>query len=82
MKQITVRGVSEDLSKAPSKETKRQGTSLNQTVLNLLRQTLGIASTKYDNGLSEFAGTWSAQELAAFEKHTQIFEQIDEELWK
>lgn len=82
MKQITIRGVPENLSRALQKERKRRGTSLNQTTLDLLVQALGIGSSRYDNGLSKFSGTWSQEELAAFEKQIEVFEQIDSELWK
>jgi hypothetical protein len=82
VKQITVRGVSVDLSRALEKERRRRGTSLNQVVLDLLRQGLGVGAEHYDNGLSRFAGTWSRTELTAFNTATQVFEQIDEDLWK
>lgn len=82
MKQITIRGVPEDLSRALQEEKKRRGASLNQTLLDLLRQSLGIGPTRYDNGLAKHAGTWSKQELSTFEKNTEAFEQIERELWK
>lgn len=82
MKQLTVRGVTQEISRALQEERKRRGTSLNQTVIDLLRLSLGIAGRPYDNGLSKFADTWSKAELAAFEKHTKVFEQIDRELWQ
>ncbi|HEY9868372.1 MAG TPA: hypothetical protein V6D08_04350 [Candidatus Obscuribacterales bacterium] len=83
MKQITIRGVSDDLARALKEETRRRGTSLNQAVLDLLRQSLGLEhGRRYDNGLSKFAGTWSRDELADFERATEICERIDEEFWK
>lgn len=82
VKQITIRGVSEQLAHALEEEKKRRGTSLNQTVLNLLKQALGIGPEGYDNGLSKFAGTWSRKELSQFEKDTEMFEHIDAELWQ
>ncbi len=82
VKQITIRGVSQELARALEAEKKRRGTSLNQTTLDLLRQALGIGLDVYNNGLSEFAGTWNRKELAAFEKDTEIFEHVDSELWQ
>lgn len=83
MKQLTVRGVSEDLSRALREERIRRGTSLNQTVLDLLRRALGLGhGQRYDNGLGELAGTWSEEELREFEAATAAFEQVDEELWR
>lgn len=82
MKQLTIRGVSEDLARALKQETTRRGVSLNQAVLDILRQSLGLGQSKYDNGLSKFAGKWSQEEFVSFEKNTEVFEQIDQDLWK
>lgn len=83
MKQITVRGVPSDIARALEEEKNRRGTSLNQTILDLLRQSLGLKQgLRYDNGLSALAGTWTVEEHANFEANTRQFEQIDEELWK
>lgn len=70
MKQITIRGVPDDLARALEQEKKRRGLSLNQTLLDLLRQSLRLGSPRYDNGLAEFAATWSKEELAQFEEAT------------
>lgn len=82
MKQLTIRGVSEDLARALQSEKQRRGQSLNQVVLDLLRLSVGLGASRYDNGLAQFAGTWSAQDVKNFEQQTAVFEQIDEELWK
>jgi hypothetical protein len=82
MKQITIRGVSSELARALQNEKKRRGTSLNQAVLDLLGQSLGLTSKQYENGLAKFAGTWSGQEFTDFEQHMEIFEQVDSEVWK
>lgn len=83
MKQITVRGVPPELAAALNKEKQRRGGSLNQTILELLGQSLGINKDKsFDNGLSELAGTWSQADLKSFQANTAIFEKVDEELWK
>ena len=83
MKQLTVRSVPPTLARALQAERKRRGTSLNQTIINLLCQSMGLTSDgHYDNGLAKLAGTWTAEELKEFEQHTAVFEQVDEELWK
>ena len=83
MKQLTVRSVPPALAQALQAERKRRGTSLNQTIIGLLCQSMGIASNApYDNGLAKLAGTWTAKDLEEFEQHTAIFDQIDGELWK
>lgn len=82
MKALTIRNVDERLARALEREKQRQGTSLNQTVLNLLQRTLGVDSGgDHSNGLRQLAGTWSDTELAEFEDATAAFEQVDEELW-
>jgi hypothetical protein len=80
---LTIREVSSELARALKAEARRRGTSLNQTVKDLLARALGIDSTgEFDNGLSGLAGTWSAEELAEFESNTGSFEEIDNELWR
>ncbi len=80
---LTVRGVPEDLSRALEDEKRRQGESLNQTVINLLRRALGLeGGGSYDNGLSQLAGTWSDEDLREFEEATSFLGEVDEELWR
>ena len=82
MKALTIRNVPPDVAKALEAETKRRGTSLNGTVISLLRHGLGVRQPRWSNGLRSGAGTWSKRDLAEFEKVTSVFEQIDEDLWK
>jgi len=83
MKTLTVRNVDARLASALARETKRRGTSLNQTVLAVLRRELGIDTpVPHTNGLERFAGTWTAEEFAEFEANVAMFEEIDPELWR
>jgi plasmid stability protein len=83
MKNLTIRDVPSDLAKALEKEKTRRGKSLNQTVLQLLSQCLGVRSTSpRRNGLARLAGTWTAEEYNQFEQAIATSEQIDEELWR
>jgi len=83
MKYLTVRNVPNDLAAALQHETKRRRESLNQTVLDLLRQALGVGSSQMPtNGLEQLAGTWTEDELAEFENAVARFQQIDDELWQ
>jgi hypothetical protein len=83
MKQLTIRNVSQDLTKALLNEKRRRNLSLNQTVLDLLCRTLGLVPGRpYENELAQFAGTWNEDDLTQFEKNTAVFEQIDEDLWR
>ena len=83
MKQITVRSVDEALSKALVAEARRRRSSLNQTVLELLAQGLGLSrAAPFDNGLGTLAGTWTDDEAEEFEASMAPFEEVDEELWR
>jgi hypothetical protein len=83
VKTLTIRNVDRQLAGALARETKRRGTSLNQTVLDLLRRAVGVdPSGPRTNGLEKLAGTWSQQEFEEFDAHTEMFERIDPELWR
>jgi hypothetical protein len=80
---LTVRDVPSDVAKALRAETRRRGTSLNKTVIELLKQALGMGwDSPKANGLEKLAGTWSQEELDHFESATAVFEHIDEEEWR
>jgi hypothetical protein len=81
---LTVRKVPRDVAEALERETRRRGVSLNQTVIDVLAQGLGIAppGTRRSNGLKRLAGTWSDSDLEQFEAAITSTEQIDEELWR
>jgi len=82
MKALTIRNVDPSLARALEREASQRGTSLNKTVIDLLRRALGVeAGTRRSNGLRKLAGSWTARELAEFEARTAMFEGIDAELW-
>ena len=83
MKVLTIRRVHKRLADALDRETRRRRTSLNQTVLDLLEQGLGVGSVpvRRRNGLARLAGTWSVEEQDAFTRRLEPTEQIDPELW-
>lgn len=85
MKTVTLRNIDEPLEKALMEKIKEQGTSLNSAVLGLLKESLGLTTPKRrvrKSDLDDLAGTWSKEELSAFNEATADFETIDEELWK
>jgi hypothetical protein len=56
---------------------------LNQTVLDLLAQAVGLAAeARRSNGLAALAGTWGEAELAEFEDLTRFTRELDDELWR
>jgi hypothetical protein len=83
MKTLTIRGVPEKLAAALEREKRRRDRSLNQTVLEVLSERLGVGTVGgRTNGLRRLADTWSAADQAAFEAAVAATEQIDEELWR
>lgn len=82
MKHLTVRNLPEDVADALDEERRRRGTSLNRTLVDLLRIALGLGPQPYRNGLERLAGTWSESEHQRFEEAVACFEGIDDELWK
>ena len=77
MKALTIRNVDATLARALEREMQRRGTSLNQAVLDLRRQALGLGvAAPPSNGLRQLAGTWSEEDLRSFEQSTAVFEQI------
>lgn len=81
MKHLTIRNVTPELARALEREKKRRGSSLNQTILDLLSGSLGVG-LKRSNGLARLAGGWSEEEWREFEEATRDFERVDEELWR
>jgi hypothetical protein len=78
---LTVSNLPRELTAALERETRRRGTSLNQTVIDLLRQSLGVKGTR-SNGVGRLAGTWTEAEHEEFLSAIRSFEEIDQELWK
>jgi hypothetical protein len=83
MKALTIRGVSRQLAESLARETRRRGQSLNQTVLELLGDRLGVGDAgPHSNGLAQLAGTWSAEDAKTFADAVAPARQIDDELWR
>jgi len=85
MKTITVRGIDKITESALKKTAQRLGKSINQTIITLLKDALGITKkerTRVYHDLDDLSGTWNAEQLKAFKKATEPFEQIEEELWQ
>ena len=59
--QYTLRGIPAPVDRALRERAEREGKSLNQTALELLTQSLGLADEEViHNDLDDLAGTWEA----------------------
>ena len=81
MKTLTIRNVPTDLDRALQRERAQRGQSLNQTVIDLLSQRLGVGTAR-SNGLARLAGRWTEAEFDEFEEAAATFERVDADLWK
>lgn len=83
VKHLTVRNIPQDLAVALDAEKQRRNSSLNQIVIDLLKQSLGVDShQRRSNGLGRLAGQWTAEEHEAFERAiAPMANQIDAEIW-
>ena len=78
-----MRNVPGPVAQALDRERRRRGASLNQTVIDLLRQVLGVEpGGRRSNGLAGLAGRWTQSQFDSFEVAAALTEQIDEELWR
>lgn len=82
MRHLSIRDVPADLARALDAERRRRHASSNETVKQLLRQSLALDTPRRVNGLGDLAGGWSEAELAEFESATAVFETIDADAWK
>ena len=81
MRTLTIRNLPPDVAEALEREKRRRGLSLNQTVVGLLSQGLGVGGTR-SNGLAALAGKWSDEEFDEFERAVAFLEDVDSELWR
>jgi hypothetical protein len=78
---LTVRNLPKEIAVALEKEKRLRGTSLNQTVIDLLALSLGVTGVR-SNGVARLAGTWTDAEHQEFLAAMPFFEEIDEAFWK
>jgi len=85
MKTITVRGVDSDLAKRLKQVASKEAKSVNQFVLEMLRQSVGMKKQKkftmIYNDLDHLFGTWTEVEFKAINDKIMDERKIDEELW-
>jgi hypothetical protein len=88
MRQITVRGIPEEVEEAARREAREQGVSMNRALVALLRR--GAEREKQpgrrgkrnrSSSFDRFCGIWSEEEARAFDQSLADERRIDEELW-
>lgn len=77
---LTLRNIPSEVAEALERESERAHTPLDETVIGLLRQALGVQAKR--NGLARLAGAWTTEEHERFERAIAVNEQVDEELWR
>jgi hypothetical protein len=83
MRHLTIRNVPPDVARRLDEEKQLRRKSLNQTVVDLLAEILGLGTQgRRSNGLAQLSGQWSREEQEKFERAVAHTEQIDEELWR
>lgn len=85
MRTITIRGIDPVLDKTIKTKASMEKLSVNLWVIKTLKQATGTDKKpffrKYDD-LDSLAGGWNRKEAETFLENLNMFEEIDEELWK
>ena len=86
MKQLTIRGLGDELARAIRLLANRDGTSLNRAALKLLRRGAGLERGQGRDtvgaSLDHLIGTWTAAEAAEMGRALEDLSQVDEAMWK
>jgi len=84
MKSITIHNIDNVLEEVVKRQAAQNGTSLNRTIKNLLRQSLGISEERKRKhaDFSAFSGIWSTRESKKFAKNIKDFEKVNAKDWK
>ena len=82
MDQLTVRGIDEQLSASVRRLSKRQGISLNQAALKLLRKGAGLSDGRgsadtIGPALDHLIGAWTPAEADELDSALQAFETVE-----
>lgn len=83
---LSIRGVGEQLATLLKQQAKASNKSVNQFVLETLKQHVGLDKrkrfTRKYNDLDDLFGKWSESEYENIQKKIDGERKIDEELWK
>ncbi len=87
MNQLTLSGFDDELMQEMRRLAEREGVSLNQLALRLLREGMGLSDETKEVGtvgssLDHLIGTWTDAEADAINAALEDFETVDEGMWK
>ena len=87
MNQLTVRGFGDDLAGRMRRLARREGISLNQAALKLLRKGAGLTHGKgnadvVSSSLDHLIGSWTPAEAAELDSALEAFGIVDESAWE
>ena len=87
MDQLTVRGFDDDLSAYMQRLARREGISLNQAALRLLRKGAGLSDGRggpdnIGSSLDHLFGAWTAAEADEIDSALEEFNTIDQTAWR
>jgi plasmid stability protein len=86
MKTITVRGLDESITKNLKRMAGQNGKSVNQFVLDTLKERLGLKKEKkytvIHHDMDHLFGIWSENEFKRIQGNIDSERKIDKELWK
>lgn len=78
-KQLTIRGVPEEVGKRLEGLSRAKGQSVNRTVLEILESAVGVVERR--RRLERYA-TWTREDLEEFSDALAVQRQIDDDLWR
>ncbi len=82
MSQITLRKIPSNIEQQIRLISKKNRSSLNQTIIELLEKALGTeGESRKKRDLSKNFDTWNEAEVSQFNDAMKPFEKIDDEVW-
>jgi DNA polymerase III delta subunit len=85
MKSITIHGLDDDLDQGIRKLAREKGLSLNKTMKELLRKSLGLNRSDRSARRDEFrdlCGVWSEEEAQRLQERLAPISEIDPDDWQ
>ena len=78
-RQLTIRGVSEEVGRRLENLSRSRGQSINATVLEILESAVGVAERR--QRLARYA-TWTEEDLEEFNETLAAQRTLDDPLWR